>query len=237
MLSQGRESKYPRITIKKGPRVRAFIRTSRVRRLGAEEEGRRTSHLAFTSESRRKISTLEKRSVLLEMRPEGEKNDRSDTNNESLLPPVANLLLNIQYSRDLFTSPPPIIDDLQTETSRLQAKTIAECLPFLKGTKVVNSGDDEDGDDVSSSDVSSSTSDANAPNYAQRKRKVSRNKNGGLRSLPMLRRDAHIRFLRDKLGSYPWYFAAMDASRPWVFYWALNGLVLLGVDVGEYVDR
>ena len=32
---------------------------------------------------------------------------------------------------DLFTQPPPITDDLTTESSSLQEDTVAECLPFL----------------------------------------------------------------------------------------------------------
>jgi protein farnesyltransferase subunit beta len=54
--------------------------------------------------------------------------------------------------------------------------------------------------------------------------------------VPRLRRERHIAFLRHTLGQLPAPFVAADA-RPWMFYWALNGLSLLGADVSEYADR
>ncbi|KAI7338795.1 hypothetical protein KC315_g1596, partial [Hortaea werneckii] len=39
--------------------------------------------------------------------------------------------------------------------------------------------------------------------------------------LPHLRRKAHADFLRTSLGPLPAPFAAMDASRPWLFYWTM----------------
>lgn len=55
--------------------------------------------------------------------------------------------------------------------------------------------------------------------------------------IPHLLKDKHAAFLRTILGQYPAPFQVMDASRPWLLYWALNGLRTLGVDVGEYRQR
>jgi protein farnesyltransferase subunit beta len=55
--------------------------------------------------------------------------------------------------------------------------------------------------------------------------------------LPHLLKDKHAGFLRTILGRYPPPFQVMDASRPWLLYWALNGLRTLGVDVSEYKQR
>lgn len=52
-----------------------------------------------------------------------------------------------------------------------------------------------------------------------------------------LDRKRHIRFLEKNLGNLPAAYKAADASRPWIFYWCLNGLVLLGADVSQYRDR
>ena len=238
MPLQARKSRYSKKTRKKGPRVRACFLNIRKRGLEVVKGRRQINLLASNSAPRQRQFMLAKRSSSSKMRSRSKENDRGSTDTERLSPPVATFSLNVQYPDDLFTSLPQIIDDLETQTSRLQSETVAECLPYLRGTKIVSSddSDDYDNDDSSSSDVSSSTSDA--PDYARWKKKISAgNRNDHLRNLPKLHRDAHVSFLRDKLGSYPWYFAAMDASRPWVFYWALNGLVLLGVDVGEYVDR
>ncbi|KAF1350628.1 terpenoid cyclases/protein prenyltransferase alpha-alpha toroid [Delphinella strobiligena] len=56
-------------------------------------------------------------------------------------------------------------------------------------------------------------------------------------NLPRLQREKHIKFLRGVLGNYPPPFQVMDASRPWLLYWALAGLSFLGVDVSLYKDR
>lgn len=53
---------------------------------------------------------------------------------------------------------------------------------------------------------------------------------------PLLR-DEHIGYLYDSLEDYPPGFVAMDASRPWMIYWALAGLSLLGEDVTKYRER
>lgn len=55
--------------------------------------------------------------------------------------------------------------------------------------------------------------------------------------LPHLLKNKHAAFLRTILGRYPPPFQVMDASRPWLLYWALNGLRTLGVDVSEYKQR
>ncbi|MCJ1476598.1 CAAX farnesyltransferase (FTase) subunit beta [Lambiella insularis] len=103
----------------------------------------------------------------------------------------------------LFTSSPPIQDQLATETSFAQEETIQECLPFLIGTN----------------DPEKSPFDFNA--YG----------------IPRLEREKHIEFLRDSLEEMPSTFLAYDASRPWIVYWALTGLGLLGMDISEYRQR
>ncbi|KAL2832811.1 terpenoid cyclases/protein prenyltransferase alpha-alpha toroid [Aspergillus pseudoustus] len=52
-----------------------------------------------------------------------------------------------------------------------------------------------------------------------------------------LKRDEHIGYLYDSLEDYPSGFIAMDASRPWMTYWALAGLSLLGEDVSKQRER
>ena len=59
------------------------------------------------------------------------------------------------------------------------------------------------------------------------------NENG----IPRLRREEHVSFLQDALEPYNSFFSVLDASRPWIFYWALNGLATLGEDVTTYGDR
>ncbi|KAI9814630.1 MAG: CAAX farnesyltransferase (FTase) subunit beta [Pycnora praestabilis] len=52
--------------------------------------------------------------------------------------------------------------------------------------------------------------------------------------IPKLEREKHITFLHGSLGELPAGFVAADASRPWMLYWALTGLCLLGEDVTKY---
>ncbi|KAI5866219.1 terpenoid cyclases/Protein prenyltransferase [Durotheca rogersii] len=52
--------------------------------------------------------------------------------------------------------------------------------------------------------------------------------------VPRLDRQRHIKFLRKNLGTLPGRYVAFDASRPWILYWCLNGLSLLGDDVSRY---
>lgn len=108
----------------------------------------------------------------------------------SVLPPVPSL----------FTSWPPIRDELRTETSESQDETVRECLPFLNGS--VGSLHDY-------------------------------NEHG----LPRLARDKHIRFLHGTLEKMPAAFVGFDASRPWIIYWALTALSLLGEDIKPYRER
>jgi protein farnesyltransferase subunit beta len=52
-----------------------------------------------------------------------------------------------------------------------------------------------------------------------------------------LAREKHIKFLKTSLrGPFPKTFVAVDSSRPWMLYWALTGLYLLGEDVSVYRD-
>lgn len=52
-----------------------------------------------------------------------------------------------------------------------------------------------------------------------------------------LNRQEHIDFLHQSLDELPAAFVGVDASRPWMVYWALMGLSLLGDDVTDYRDR
>ena len=52
---------------------------------------------------------------------------------------------------------------------------------------------------------------------------------------PPLLRARHARYLRNALGKkLPPAFASLDASRPWMLYWCLTGLALLGEDISSY---
>ena len=46
-----------------------------------------------------------------------------------------------------------------------------------------------------------------------------------------LARDAHVDYLLRGLGALPSSHTTLDASRPWVCYWCVHGLALLGVDL------
>jgi protein farnesyltransferase subunit beta len=99
----------------------------------------------------------------------------------------------------LFTSHPPLRDELVTESSKVQDATIAECLPHL---------------------TLQETTDPSDLNYF---------------GVPHLQRARHVKFLKVALeGPYPARFVAMDSSRPWILYWTLNGLYILGEDVSRY---
>ncbi|KAI1387428.1 terpenoid cyclases/Protein prenyltransferase [Hypoxylon trugodes] len=56
------------------------------------------------------------------------------------------------------------------------------------------------------------------------------------RGVPRLERERHIKFLRKHLDGLPSGYVTLDASRPWVLYWCLNGLSLLGYDISGYRD-
>lgn len=53
--------------------------------------------------------------------------------------------------------------------------------------------------------------------------------------VPRLEREDHINYLVNELETPK--FLGYDASRPWIIYWALTGLSLLGVDARQYRDR
>ncbi|KFH41232.1 Protein farnesyltransferase subunit beta-like protein [Hapsidospora chrysogenum ATCC 11550] len=55
--------------------------------------------------------------------------------------------------------------------------------------------------------------------------------------IPHLDRGRHIKFLHKQLGQLPGPFKAADSSRPWIFYWCLHALTLLGEDVASYRQR
>lgn len=62
---------------------------------------------------------------------------------------------------------------------------------------------------------------------------VTRNAHG----LLPLERQRHINFLHDGLRDLPSAYVSQDSSRPWMLYWALTGLCLLGEDVTIYRER
>lgn len=55
--------------------------------------------------------------------------------------------------------------------------------------------------------------------------------------VPHLDRKRHIDFLHKTLRRLPAPYVAADASRPWMFYWALAGLVAMGEDITQYRER
>lgn len=52
-----------------------------------------------------------------------------------------------------------------------------------------------------------------------------------------LHREDHVRFLHENLAPFPANFVGLDASRPWMVYWALTALYLLGEDVSSLRSR
>ncbi|KAJ9499337.1 CAAX farnesyltransferase (FTase) subunit beta [Exophiala xenobiotica] len=55
--------------------------------------------------------------------------------------------------------------------------------------------------------------------------------------LPNLEREDHANFLHENLAEFPAPFVGIDSSRPWMVYWALLGLYLLGEDVSPFRAR
>lgn len=55
--------------------------------------------------------------------------------------------------------------------------------------------------------------------------------------VPALQREDHLEYLFDSLEDYPAGFAGMDASRPWMVYWALAALSLIGEDASKFRNR
>ncbi|KAG9228979.1 CaaX farnesyltransferas-like protein beta subunit Ram1 [Amylocarpus encephaloides] len=110
--------------------------------------------------------------------------------------PIAMATETSSLRPDLFTGLPYIRDLLMTETSRVQERTIEECLPFLTGAE----------------------------------EEIEYNAHG----VPNLDRKRHIAFLHKGLRKLPAPYVAADASRPWMFYWALAGMHAMGEDVSQY---
>ena len=54
-------------------------------------------------------------------------------------------------------------------------------------------------------------------------------------SIPRLNQEDHVRFLRDAIQNAK--YIPYDALRPWVIYWSLTGLSVLGADLTEWQDR
>lgn len=55
--------------------------------------------------------------------------------------------------------------------------------------------------------------------------------------VPHLDRKRHIAFLHKSLRKLPAPYVAADASRPWMFYWAMAGLSAMGEDISEYREK
>lgn len=55
--------------------------------------------------------------------------------------------------------------------------------------------------------------------------------------IPHLNRVKHAAFLEDWIDELPGPYVAMDASRPWVFYWVMAGLSFMDNDVTQYKQR
>ena len=239
MPHRTRNSGQHRSATKKGPRIRTSNSLCKRRTLRFKSGERHKESTASEPKSSQLLgSALLKKKIPTNMRANTSIDTDSDITSssssnssdaESAPASVATTSTHVQSFHNVLTSSPPITDELKTKTSELQEETIAECLPYLKRTTYI-SHDVDDGDDANNSiKVINIVRDAHE--------KIPKKRKSHLRNAPELNRKAHIGFLRDKLGSYPWYYAAMDASRPWVFYWALNGLVLMGEDVGEYTER
>ncbi|KAB2579536.1 Prenyltransferase/squalene oxidase [Lasiodiplodia theobromae] len=52
--------------------------------------------------------------------------------------------------------------------------------------------------------------------------------------IPHLLRQEHLDYAIDGLSDYPAPFVAMDASRPWIPYWSLFAIAILGGDTSEF---
>ena len=58
-----------------------------------------------------------------------------------------------------------------------------------------------------------------------------------LHGLPSLDREKHIEYLHGCLEELPAGFVGFDAARPWLVYWTLTGLCVLGESVDQYRSR
>lgn len=101
----------------------------------------------------------------------------------------------------LFTSLPPIKDDLETESSQIQDSTVEEILPWMTLEQIENP------EELNSHGV------------------------------PVLQRSNHIKFFKKLDELLPPPYVAADATRPWMVYWALAGLGMLGGEISEYEAR
>ncbi|RVX75277.1 hypothetical protein B0A52_00629 [Exophiala mesophila] len=52
-----------------------------------------------------------------------------------------------------------------------------------------------------------------------------------------LHREDHVQFLHENLAQFPANFVGLDASRPWMVYWALAALYMLGEDITPLRSR
>ncbi|KAJ5928669.1 hypothetical protein N7466_007625, partial [Penicillium verhagenii] len=55
--------------------------------------------------------------------------------------------------------------------------------------------------------------------------------------VPAFQRDSHVTFAYDSLEDYPGGFMSLDASRPWMAYWGLASLFLMGEDPTRFRER
>jgi protein farnesyltransferase subunit beta len=55
--------------------------------------------------------------------------------------------------------------------------------------------------------------------------------------VPKLQKMKHLKFLKNIEKDYPAGYVAADGTRPWMVYWALAGMAMLGVDVRDYKGR
>lgn len=55
--------------------------------------------------------------------------------------------------------------------------------------------------------------------------------------IPTLERENHIAFLHENLAEFPAPFVGIDASRPWMVYWGLFALYMLGEDTTPFRAR
>ncbi|KAJ5923488.1 hypothetical protein N7454_008733 [Penicillium verhagenii] len=55
--------------------------------------------------------------------------------------------------------------------------------------------------------------------------------------VPALQRDSHVTFAYDSLEDYPGGFMSLDSSRPWMAYWGLASLYLMGEDPTRFRER
>lgn len=78
------------------------------------------------------------------------------------------------------------------------------------------------------------TADICLPYLKAESENVEYNRNG----IARLDREKHITFLRRSLETkLTHHYTGYDASRPWILYWCIHGLQLLGADVSQYSEQ